>query len=89
MLNNELMNNLAKELSESFDYPWEFMPEKGREDFRIKVRNIARAARSEALEAAAKICDIKSLLVYDNDFDAGYDHAVMQVSEEIRALLNV
>lgn len=30
----------AKKLAEDFDYPWEHMPAKGKEDFRAKVRSI-------------------------------------------------
>lgn len=31
----------AKKLAEQFDYPWEHMPAQGKDDFRVKVRDIA------------------------------------------------
>jgi hypothetical protein len=37
----------AKWLAESFDYPWEYMPEKGKDDFKAKVRHILAAIPPE------------------------------------------
>lgn len=34
----------AKHLAASFDYPWEFMPEQGREDMRSKVKAVINVA---------------------------------------------
>lgn len=40
-VSDSVVDSIAQELAAGFDYPWEYMPQKGREDFRQKVRNIA------------------------------------------------
>lgn len=37
----DIIENAAQALAAEFDYPWDHMPHKGREDFRQKVRRIA------------------------------------------------
>ncbi|AXE31658.1 hypothetical protein DK842_18180 [Chromobacterium phragmitis] len=36
-----IIEGAARKLAADFDYPWEYMPEAGKEDFRGKVRKIA------------------------------------------------
>lgn len=50
----EVIDEAAQKLAEMFDYPWEAMPERGREDFRKKAKCMAElfAARLEQDERA-------------------------------------
>lgn len=45
----DVIDAAAKKLAEAFDYPWEYMPAQGKDDFRAKVRDIAAmlAARTQ------------------------------------------
>jgi hypothetical protein len=54
MLNDLQIERLAEELATTLGYPWEFMPSKGRDDFRSKARKLAITAYSTALEHCAQ-----------------------------------
>ena len=47
----------AKTLAEYFDYPWDYMPEQGRENLRKIAAKLVADAVAEEREACAKIAE--------------------------------
>ena len=52
---NDRTEEVAQRLAELFDYPWEFMPEKGRDDFRGKARTIIAMIPSPGTQPTAEM----------------------------------
>jgi len=62
------MENIAKMIAEHFDYPWEYMPEKGKDTIRQLAQKIATELENEkwkAIESAPK--DGTSILAFTKE----------------------
>lgn len=56
-MNQATIEKAAKTLAEQFDYPWDHMPEQGRDNMRRIAGMVIADAVAENTERCAKVCD--------------------------------
>lgn len=75
-LSDKQIDAAAKKMAECFDYPWEHMPEKGRQSMRDNVRAILDAAELQSDRSA-------ELEAVQRDAWIGVDERVPDVGQEV------